>query len=334
MKFDRDRYPALTVSLAHSRRILAELGSACGASPQVLSPLSVIAAAGSLGRLEATAGSDLDAILVGSPGEFDTHAESAALEWLWRAVGTVGLRSPKGDGIFRRIVTRGELLAPDAIGRLDESPGVFGKRIQILLDSRAILGEHEFSRLRSDVLDWYLQSQSRFRLPGPWHYLMADLLRYANAYGNWQSTKLGRTDDDSWALRQIKLRSTRFVTWAGLWLLILRARDMPGEGIDWVRANLALTPIERIRLVVEPEAPQLVEAFLDRYEFVHARMTTPGVRSRFVHSGLPDGEVDPRTGAEFDEIMSECKSMRAGIARYVASRFATSASQHEMAVPF
>lgn len=300
-----------------------------------MSPLAAIAAAGSLGRLEAGPNSDLDAIVILAE-HAAPDAVAHALDRVWASATQAGFKVPKANGIFRHGIARAQLLAPEAIGRIDESPAVFGKRIQILLDARAFHGDAYFASLRRATLEWYLAPSRQYGVDDPWEYLLSDLLRYANAYKNWQVAKLTRAHDDSWALRQAKLRSSRFVTWLGMWMLILCAREMPGHGVDWVQEQLTLTPLERVELVIRAEAPQVMHDLLVHYDAIQSLMQNAAVRARLVASALPAVDVDHEAAHdEYAVIMSHGRQMRAAVAAFIANRFATrSAPGSAMSVPF
>jgi len=311
--------------------LLNELAAACNAQADALAPVASIAAAGSLGRLEAGTGSDLDAIVVlhenAAPG-----AVADALDRVWGVAAMAGLKIPKAGGIFREGISRDALVAPEALGSLDEIPGVFGKRIQFLLDARPLFGMDAFQNLRDSVFDWYVSPHMDLGARDPWEYLLNDLVRYAGAYTNWQLAKRLRSVADSWALRQVKLRSTRFVTWLGLWVLIWQARDREGDGVAWVRERLALTPLERVVHVLGPDFPDLVREFVGHYEAVLSRLFDADARARLVESERP-AAGSPQDG--YDELIVRCEAMREILGAILAARFcAASARRYAMLPPF
>lgn len=326
-----DAFPLLAASRQRSHALLKELASVCVADREMLAPVACIAAAGSLGRLEAGDGSDLDAIVI-LRESVAPEAVAVALDKLWQAAAGVGLRIPKAEGIYRDGVTPAALVDRDALGSLDEPPGVFGKRMQLLLDARPLFGMHDFQQLRESVFAWYMSPRAGLGARDPWEYLVNDLVRYACAYTNWQRAKFNRSDTDSWALRQVKLRSTRFVTWLGLWLLVWDARESNGDAVTQVRERLALTPLERIVLVLGADFSAPLREFVALYEAVIARLFDAEVRARLVASNRP---VVVMPDDDYDELMGQCDAMRDVIDAILAARFCRRRSrQHPVLLPF
>lgn len=281
-------HPWLLARRAHSLAVLQRL-AACTTARHT--DFLTVAAAGSLGRLEAGPGSDFDSLfIVAAGGKIDPVAES--IDAIFHCARECGLAVPKVGGIFRTAVSPEALTDPAALGRLDETPALFGQRIQILLDARPVFAEEAFRRVRSRVLDWYCTPATL--LPGepPWAYLQGDLVRYAHSYRNWQAFRREATQEDSWALRQAKLRLVRYVTWMGLYLLVLHARDLGDEGSAWLKDRLELTPLERIVCVVGTDAPDAARRVVEAYAEGLMLLQDPDVRRELVASSLPMGADD------------------------------------------
>ncbi len=253
----------------------------------------------------------------------------------------LGLRISKSDGIFRDAISPALMLDRNALGRLDESPKVFGKRIQILLDTRPLSGTEYFYGVRRRILEWYAGPSKKFAGEAPWEYLLSDLIRYANSYRNWQATKVERTADDSWALRQVKLRSSRLITWMGLWSLILHAWEQPGDGLEWLEMRLNLTPLERIAHVFgEAASPAMTEVLMS-YESILAKLQDPGIRSQLVATGPSESPAQAANYCEeFGLISSQCATLRAALTRLVSDRHGLGAldsdrlGSQRLALPF
>ncbi|MBT8446112.1 MAG: hypothetical protein KJO38_03120, partial [Gammaproteobacteria bacterium] len=146
---DWSRYPALAASRALSQRLIAALGDEFGRLAGPDAPV-FIAAAGSLGRLEAHAASDCDLLVAGEgPLGTDIRAHIDA------TVAAEGLRAAKADGIYTETLRRTELLDPARRGSLAEPAGDFGRRMALLLDAAAISNDPVFRRWQRDVLEWY-----------------------------------------------------------------------------------------------------------------------------------------------------------------------------------
>ena len=279
----------LTAARARSVALLEALAARTGMEA---ASFRCVAAAGSLGRLEAGEGADLDTLFIVDESHETgcTPAIQQAIERFFAEVAELGLREPKAHGIFRVPISRQVLVDPAARGRLDESPAHFGPRIQCLLDARCIHGREAFVELQREILAWY-EPRPRLSVEPLWHYLESDLLRYAHAYRNWQRIKPGDDAEDSWALRQAKLHTTRHVTWLGLQALILRARsrgDAEGRGalLPW----LALSPIERLTQVAHEDDASLAAELGACYEAMLEFLSTPGVRQRLIATARPSAD--------------------------------------------
>jgi hypothetical protein len=275
-----------------------------------LAPLESVAAAGSVGRLEAGEASDLDCLLITSPATHADEARAHAVRAVIASVAHVGWRAPKPDGIYREPITVAALCDPAARGRLDESPAVFGKRIQLLLDARPLFGHGAFVRARSAVVDWYLGSPPSAHVQDPWRYLARDLARYAHAYCNWQSYKVEHGEGDSWYLRQAKLRSSRYVTWMGLWLLLLEMSRSGRLDRAWLLEHLDLTPLERVGLVLGAVAPTLLDRVLGYYDTMLDAVRDLERRRELVSS--------PHAAERFGEIAKASDAMQRCFSDFIA----------------
>ena len=200
-----------------------------------------IFAVGSVGRLEIGGRSDLDGVVVLEAGVNDSLAVEQMMSRFEELYLQTGFKVAKGSGIYRQPVTTNELLELARRGSLDESPGVFGKRIQMLLDARPLLNSHNFAILQKKVLDWYLP---KINHKTSYTFFINELQRYFHSYASWQMFKFEQSEDDGWYLRQAKLRVTRVITIGAMMLLIGIAMHTGDAKI--IRESLSRTPIERI----------------------------------------------------------------------------------------
>ena len=279
---------ALTLGAARavSLQLCAALGQTLAAALDARAGIEAVVAAGSLGRLEAHAGSDFDGILLATRDGPDRVPDA-----FFDVVERCGLKPPKADGIYRRTVHTPVLCQPALRGSLEEPAEYFGKRMQLLLDARAVLGETAFAGAQRDVLAWYAGDTLARYPDAQWTLLINDLMRYLHAYAGWQQFKFSHGADDGWYLRQAKLRSSRVLTFAGL-LLLLGASSTLGTGkFEWLAARLPLSPLARVALVMLPIDAAAFTRLLVDYEAVHALLATPAVRAQLVALGPPGGEA-------------------------------------------
>ncbi|MGH8595551.1 MAG: hypothetical protein ACREXT_02705 [Gammaproteobacteria bacterium] len=302
-----------------STKMLGRLADSFAREGNRLAPLTSIIAVGSLGRLEAHRRSDIDCVLLQNT-TCDATGLNDACATVISTIRSCGFRVPKRGGIYRQPITIERLCASTALGDLTESPAVFGKRIQLLLDARAITGEEDFRDARGRVLAWYERAGAAFSFDGRWDFLARDLLRYMHSYWNWQMFKLEATRGDSWFLRQAKLRSSRLLTWFGLWVLLSGAAERRKRGTQWLRDNLDRTPLDRTALVMGNAMPAQFDQLAVAYQFILGLLTDPHVRR-----ALLDPAMDPvryRAGdlPAFEQILAASRIIRTCIARFVAKQ--------------
>jgi hypothetical protein len=308
--------PTLAHSDNHSQTLLAALASALNDLGDTLAGIEAVIAAGSLGRLEAHATSDFDGIVLAA-ADGPPKVPAAVFE----TIAALGLRPPKADGIYRDTVTLAALCSPRDRGSLEEPPARFGKRMQLLLDARAVWGEAAFLGAQREVLDWYAGDYLAVETEAQWTLLLNDWSRYLHAYAGWQQHKRSHTDDDSWYLRQAKLRSSRVLTFAGLLFLLGDSSTRGLRKVDWVHAQLALTPVERVGLVMTAYDEAGFRQVLADYECIHRLLSAPEVRDALVALGPPaEGPLPARFPEPYAEIHARSGSLMRGLSRFVLAR--------------
>ena len=274
--------PGLLASRQWTREAHERLHRALEACADELAALACVAASGSLGRGEAGPHSDVDCVLVAARGVSSAaavHAGEAVID----AVAQAGLRPPKRGGFFRQAVNEDQLLDPACRGSLDESPNVYGKRLQLLLDSRPLVGHERFRRLRGELLAWFACAQPA---DTPFALLASELVRYRRSYWAYQYHALddaaqgGGSSSDSWGLRMAKLRSSRMITVAGL-LALVGAGSVQDDPVAWVAARLDATPLARLLAVVEQWGGEGVASTLGQH-YTRAQMAIETPESRQV----------------------------------------------------
>lgn len=293
---DLSNFPALKASREFSRAAIAGIGAALEASiTRDEGPILTVAAAGSLGRLEATRHSDVDCIvIVDDEIACDAADLAAQIERIAREFPRIGLKPPKAGGIYCRPISVASLLDPGARGSLEESPAVFGTRMQLLLDAGALFRVDRFNSIREQLVDWYGVATESL---GSAH-LVNDLSRYLHAYAVWQQFKFSRSEEDAWFLRQAKLRSTRVATFAGL-LFLLGESTRRQQTRGWLLSELARTPLGRLRCVFDAYPKANFIDVVALYEELHAMLADAAVRRELIRSSPTCVEDVPKhfTGA-------------------------------------
>jgi len=303
----------LAMAAARSRRLLTALEARLAELLAECAGVACVAAAGSLARLEAGPGSDLDAIIV---TDGPAGAPRALVERVYAALDGLPLRAPKTWGIYVEPIDVATLCNPGARGALNEPPPDFGRRFQFLLDTRPLYGAARHDELQRQVLEWYVGAGAA----AGFDLLLHDLQRYRHAYAAWQSCKFDRDDADGWYLRQVKLGSSRLLGFAGL-LLLLGESSRHLARVDWLAARLPLTPLERVRAVVGVYDPPTLARIEFHYESVLAALFDPAARAALVRASPASAAALPATWPPvYASLAQHLAILQALVTRFVLAR--------------
>lgn len=314
---DLRSYPALHGAWRESWQTLAvmrELLAGEGLPPEV----RCVAVSGSLGRMEQTSHSDVDLIVV-LHDDIATEGDRAAraFQSVWRPLASLGLPPAKTHGIFAAPTSQTELCRPVDVGKIDEAVGVFGKRIQLLLDAQPLYADASFASLQEAVLARYGQDDALRHGDGHWTCLQRDVIRY------WQSMAVQcrwrqRDDAAAWRIRNLKLQHSRRLMVAGLLLLLGEATRRPCGNLDWLGPRLSLTPLERVASVYLASADDgfgEVAAVCERFV---AAMQDAQFRRRLAqpaHRGAPPDDCEA-----YRERSADAHRMAGELLRFVFAR--------------
>jgi hypothetical protein len=235
-----DRYHSIANNWKFSAELLKKIRHQLNA--KVGAAGVMIAAAGSIGRMEASNQSDMDFIVIGQsiPDVKITH--EAAIT----ALNACCLASPKSDGVFSCGSSLSNLL--EGVGSADENLGELARRMLLLLESRPVFNDDLYNDVMDKVFERYAGDVRRENHK-QFAFLINDLIRYFRSICvNYQSTFW--RENEKWPLRNLKLRHSRVVMYAGLLFLLGHASCYSGDDrLTFVRNHLTLTPLERIALV-------------------------------------------------------------------------------------
>lgn len=251
-------FPALHTARKRSWRTLAAIAERL--SDDALPPeITTIAVAGSLGRLEQTAHSDVDLIVV-TNGHSDGDPE--VMDHVWDRLTPLGLGRPKAEGIFARPLTRDQLFDPSTLGVIDEEMAVFGVRMQLLLEGRAVFGEPQLQSLWRGIVARFIEPKCTG--PNLWRALLDDLLRYHRSLCA-RYRFIERSDPAQAAELQLKAGYSRLINVAGLLFLLGESLNSP-DPVEWLHARLQWTPLERIANIAECHDQEFTSGVLGRYD--------------------------------------------------------------------
>lgn|GEM_PF-6326925 len=204
-----------------------------------------IMAAGSFGRYEAGIPSDLDFYILSMSDANNTDimdiVSSCAIE--------LGISLPNQDGVFSKEIPFRNIL--NNLGNQDESIPELAQRLLPLLESTPIYNYGLCDKITDDILEKYMvlhnDSPEKEAL-----IMLNDIMRFFRYIcANCQFKSLH--DESKWALRNIKLRHSRVVMYAGLLFVILNSskKEYRQEKKKYIKSMLKYTPLERVSMIME-----------------------------------------------------------------------------------
>ena len=264
-----DNWQKSTDALVRIRNTLASAG--------LPNTIKTIAAAGSLARMEASEESDADLIIVVDDRiEPDSAEDALAYASVWKALDFLGIKKPNKGGVFS-ITNRTKDICGSNIGHMQEELRVFGKRLLLLLESQPVYEDNNYSNLIDLILDRYAMHYVKTDPQKEWVFLINDLLRYFRALCvNYQWSFL--KDPVKWPIRNVKLRHSRLIMYAGLLFLLGESSKEREDKLQWMRDRLFLTPLERIVWVYEENRDWSLHRVAGLYNVFLSRLNDPEVR--------------------------------------------------------
>lgn len=267
-----DRYPTLSANWVYSHDVLTRLREKL--AEKLSANLFTVAVAGSLGRMEACPLSDVDYIILSYE---PTQNVAADLEQLRAVVAELGLSGPKPDGVFSMQSSLQELI--DNVGTSNENLGLLARRILLLVESQPVFADDHFQMALDAVFDRYA-AQVRREPSKHFVFLLNDLIRYFRSVCvNYESTFW--RENEKWPIRNLKLRHSRVLMYAGLLVLIGEAsRRDSAERIGYVRDRLHLTPLERLSAVYAEHHDDNFQRLASLYDVFLQQLSDHGTRQQ------------------------------------------------------
>lgn len=303
------RYATLAENRSFSFKFLADLEAALAG--RLSGNVLTVAIAGSFGRLEGSLRSDADYVLVVSDGK-DAAVEADRQE-LQSAISKLGVDPPNKSGVFATARTPAELI--ETVGDPREHVDQLGKRLLLLLESRPVFGAGQYDTLLGSIFDKYAE-YPRADHAKEFVFLLNDLIRYFRYICVNYQANFWR-ENEKWALRNLKLRHSRVVMYAGLLFLIGEAsRYQDDRKLSTVRDGLRLTPLERLAKVYELSGDFGFPRVLGLYNVFLSRVSDANWRRRITAVDYQDRYSLP----EFSEMKANSDSLVAELTRFVWPR--------------
>lgn len=245
----------------------------------------VLAVAGSLARLDASAASDLDLI---TTIEADTVPDAAHADFLtWRAklCDALEMNACNPTGVFARPVSHVQVC--NSAGQQDEDYGDVAKRILILLESTWLSDEPRYNATVDDIVSRYaidVREDPRKNFV----FLLNDVIRYFRAICvNYQFTKTA-TEDGKWPIRNMKLRHSRVLMYFSMVAAIgSLSRVHTDEKIPALKKLIAMPPLRRLHAAYELAEDGGFFKVAEFYNVFLQMLSDKEVRARLAHLDYP-----------------------------------------------
>jgi hypothetical protein len=239
---------------------------------------------GSWGRLEVTGGSDNDfmCLVDGRP-----RTESRpSVEQAWEKMGSHG-KQPGEEDIFGVPAFSSDLRT---IGLEDDGNKNLTRRMLLLLESRWVLGEDVFRKVKRDVLEDYLRDLDKDYHPP--RFLLNDIFRYwrtiAVDFERKHRDRYGR----EWGLRNAKLRTSRPMLFASGLLPVLECRRLRADDLlPFLSEQFDVPPVDRIAAC-----------------FLRHERADSGARTLLAYDAFLQMLDDENTRGELEELSHENRS--------------------------
>ncbi len=312
-------FPALQTAWEYSQSRLREIVRTLAAarlSPDILT----IGIAGSLARMEATAESDCDLVVVLRDGvAADSPTSLRAFADVWKSLSELKLEAPETGGIYAAPVSRSQLLDPLTLGKVSEDQRVFGSRMLFLQELQPVWGEAAFHELTRDIVERYAAHYVAVDQSKQWSYLLNDLVRYFKSLC--QTYLFGEiSSHHRWRLRNLKARHSRLLIYVGLLFLLGESSRVTERKDDWLTQRLTWTPAERLAALYAEHGDdgfKILASSLDR--FVGA-MSTPGFRDSLADTPDPDSPLARESNPAFVSLKQSADQFLAELLRFAMDR--------------
>lgn len=269
---DFSRYPSLKANWEYSRDKLRKLSHKL--TEAIKTEEVSIVVAGSYGRLEASSESDLDYIVLTNSLSDETKQIQSTIIKL---AAELNILLPNPTGVFSVIIPVNELI--ERTGRGDDDLASLAQRMLLLMEARPVYNEHLYRSTVDKLLRKYLRllegSPEKEAL-----FLLNDIIRYFRSicvnyeFNFWKQ-------EDKWVIRNVKLRHSRIVMYAGLLLLTLNASKYRSEQktkFSYIAEHTFLTPIEKIVSVYQDNGDPSYRRVLGIYDIFTRKISDPTIR--------------------------------------------------------
>ncbi|MDB5334906.1 MAG: hypothetical protein JWN70_525 [Planctomycetaceae bacterium] len=318
-QFPLAQFLALQAAWDFSQSLLREISSALAAAD--LSPeIVTVGIAGSLARMEATAESDCDLVVV-LRGEVSPESEvgARAFAGVWKALALLQLEAPEKAGIYAAPVSISQLLDSQTLGKVSEEQRVFGSRILFLQELQPVWGDEAFRELTRGIVERYASQYVAVDQSKQWSYLLNDLVRYFKSLC--QTYMFGELANDTrWRLRNLKARHSRLLIYVGLLFLLGESSRTTERKQDWLAERLTWTPAERLAALYAEYGDDQFGTLAECLNRFVAAMSTPGFRESLSETLDPDSPLARESNPAFAKMKENADEFLSELLRFALAR--------------
>lgn len=266
-----DKYRQFKNNWVFSSAKLCEINNKLNCEFNEDSNFSVLVA-GSYGRMDAHDKSDLDFLIVHNGHLIDGTSK---VDKVRECASALNISLPNPEGAFSKPIALKNMI--DSTGRRDDDLISTAQRLLILMECRPIYNEIFYKTIVNEILDHYLrlvyEEKEKEALV-----LLNDLIKYFRyiclnvEFSFWQ-------EETKWGLRNIKLRHSRILIYAGLLFLILNSSKYRSDKISYLRDNIHFTPMEKIYKVYHDNKDYNFERIISAYNNFLYKLVSDDVRN-------------------------------------------------------
>lgn len=264
--------------------------------------------AGSFGRLDAHQKSDLDFMIIHN-GHISNENEKIITVRECATELEIGLPNP--EGAFSRPINLKSMI--NTIGAKEDDLNKTAQRLLILMECRPIYNEILYKNITTEILNHYLKLVSEEPEKEPL-VLLNDIIKYFRnicinvEFSFWQ-------DEDKWGIRNIKLRHSRVLMYAGLLLLLLNSSKYREKKISYLTENIHLSPIEKIFQVYNDNDDFNFDRVISAYNNFLTKLVSDNVREEL--KNLDYGER--YLSSNYSELKTNSEFLQSEFTRFILS---------------
>lgn len=311
-----ERYLALTGNWERSQKNFEKLRRIL-LDAKLPAQVRCVAAAGSLGRMEASEESDADLIIILDEAVKDPAEAQRLFESVWQSLDKAQIPRPKPEGVFSQPCTLSQICG-NSLGSAGEPLGVFGKRLLLILETQPLYQDEEYENIINSIVTQYARHYVASDARKEWAFMMNDLMRYFRALCvNYQWDF--ENDPIKWPIRNVKLRHSRLIMYSGLLFLLGEASKERVDKVTWLRERLRLTPLERLGWVYGENHDWNFHRIVGLYNVFLSRINSPDVR-KSLRPEVNDTYIERFRNELYAELKANSDGLIAELLRFVFAR--------------